>query len=233
MKEREEIINFYDDFTKKQGVNKRHYSILSKLTKSGLKNNHSVLEMGCGIGSLTILLANYLNKGNLMSVDISPESIKIAKKKLLKYHNVKLLAHDITTYEFGNTLFDVIVLPDVLEHIPLDAHFHLFKKISEILKPKGFVFIHIPNPEYLEWCIKNRPNTLQIIDQPIYTFELVKNIQPHGFYIDELKTYPIWVKDSDYQYIVLRKSCQQDFSIDLIEKVNFLDKVKQKIKNGK
>lgn len=232
MKTRNEIINFYNDFTKKQGVNKRHHSILEKCIKSGLKKNHSILEMGCGIGSLTGLLSNYLKKGSITAIDISPESINIAIKDLSKFKNIKFSAHDITEYEFGTTLFDAIILPDVLEHIPLELHFNLFEKISKILEPSGFVFIHIPNPEYLEWCIKNKPDLLQIIDQPIYTHELSKNIYSHGFYIHELKTYSIWVRDGDYQYIVLHKSKQQKFTDTIEDKPNLLDKVKHKI-NGK
>jgi trans-aconitate 2-methyltransferase len=229
MKVREEVVNFYNNFAKKQGVNKRHYFILMHLINSGLKINHSVLEMGCGIGSLTGLLAKYLKNGHLLSIDLSPESINIAKENLSKFKNLNLVAHDITSYEFGKTLFDAIVLPDVLEHIPLELHFNLFEKMSKILKPDGFVFINIPNPEYLEWCIENRPDLLQIIDQPIYTSELVINTYPHGFYINELKTYSIWVKDGDYQYIVLRKSKQQDFTITIEDKPNLIDKIKYKI----
>lgn len=233
MKVREEVVNFYDNFAKKQGVNKRHYYILRHLIKSGLKINHSVLEIGCGIGSLTGLLANYIKKGHLLSIDLSPESINIAKKNLSKFKNLNLVASDITSYDFNNTLNDVIVLPDVLEHIPLELHFNLFEKMSKILKPGGFVFINIPNPEYLEWCIKNRPDLLQIIDQPIYINELAKNSYPHGFYIDELKTYAVWVKDGDYQYIVLRNRKRNNFTLTMEEKPNLFDKIKYKINNKK
>lgn len=233
MKGKDEVIKFYNSFTKQQGVNERHFSILAKLLTSGLQEHHTVLELGCGTGSLTGLLAKYLRNGNITSIDISPESINIASKNLSNFTNLKLIANDITVHEFGKTMFDVIVLPDVLEHVPLESHFNLFEKISQILKPSGFVFIHIPNPAYLEWCIKNRPEILQIIDQPIYTSELTKNIYPHGFYIHELKTYPIWVRDCDYQYIVLRKSDQSDFSVELDHKPSFWEKVKYKIGNKK
>lgn len=226
---KEEIINYYNTFAKKQGINKRHHSILNKVITCGLKKDDNVLEIGCGIGTFTSLIAKYLENGHLTSIDISPESIIIAKNKLSKFNNIQLIADDVTTYNFGNLLFDVIVLPDVLEHIPINLHFNLFEKISKILKPMGFVFIHIPNPEYLDWCIINTPEVLQIIDQPIHTTELVKSTYPHGFYIDELKTYSVWVKDCDYQYIVLRKSKQQDFTIIIEEKPNLFSKIKYKL----
>lgn len=229
---RESIIDYYNNFTLIQdykGINKRHYSILNILINCDLKQTDHVLELGCGNGSFSSLISGYLNKGRLLAIDISPKSIEIARERLKKRKNIDLVAVDATTIDFGKELFNVIVLPDVIEHIPLDLHYNLFEKIANALKPDGFVFIHIPNPEYLEWCISNRPDLLQIIDQPITTDILTKNTYPHGLYIHELKTYSVWVKDGDYQYIVLRKRKQSSFSELIPEKSLFFQKVKQKI----
>lgn len=232
MKEKEEVISFYNNFAKTQGVNKRHRSIMAKLMETGLQDANRVLEIGCGTGSLTILLAKFLKKGNLVSLDISPDSIDIAKKNLASFNNVKLIAQDVINHEFDDQKFDAIVFPDVIEHIPLESHFELFKKVEQILNPFGFIFIHIPNPAYLEWCHKNKKELLQIIDQPVYTSELVKSVYPNGLYIDELRTYSIWVKDCDYQYIVLRRNGWQDFSIERESKPGLIARVKGKLKKG-
>lgn len=231
MKEKAEVIKYYNNFSKRQGLNKRHFNILRLLINSGLKTHHDILEIGCGIGTLTQLLGSHLKNGTIIAIDISPESIEIAKNSIKKLKNVELIAEDITTYDFGNRRFDVAILPDVLEHIPFELHFNLFKKISEILKNDGFVFIHIPNPHYLDWCTKHKPELLQIIDQAIFPETLIKNVSPNGFYIQELKTYSIWIKDGDYQYIILRKQIAQNFNIQISEKKSNWNKIKQKIKS--
>lgn len=73
-----EYYNEYSTRQKKIGVNERHHSILKKLKKTGLKPSDSVLEIGCGIGTFTGLLSKYINKGNVLAVDLSPKSIEIA-----------------------------------------------------------------------------------------------------------------------------------------------------------
>jgi len=121
-------------------------------------------------------------------------------------------------------------LPDVLEHIPIELHNNLFKRISSLLKSDGFIFIHIPNPYFLDWCHANRPELLQVIDQPIYTDVLIENTYPHGLFIHELKTYSIWITDNDYQYVVLKKRGYQNFNNQIEYKPTLFDKVKYKLK---
>ena len=98
--------------------------------------------------------------------------------------------------------FDVIVLPDVLEHIPIELHKGLFKKLKNLLKPRGFILIHIPNPYYLDFCIKQGME-MQIIDQPVYIGEIIKNLKGSGLFIKFLEVYSIWQKEGDYQVMVL------------------------------
>jgi len=74
---------------------------------------------------------------------------------------------------------------------------------------------------------------LQIIDQPVYTEDLLKNIRPYGLHLLKLETYSIWVEDGDYQYLVLKKDGFQDFTRTIEEKITFLDKVKYKLNRGK
>jgi 2-polyprenyl-3-methyl-5-hydroxy-6-metoxy-1,4-benzoquinol methylase len=155
------IKNFYDQYTERQtrvGVNARHKSIFEKSVASGLKPNHKVLEIGCGIGTFTSLIIPYISKGSILSVDISPKSIEIAKASYSS-SNLKFVATDVTEHNFDEEVFDVITLPDVLEHIPIELHHKLFGKLSKLLSPNGFVLIHIPNPYYLQWCHETRPDT--------------------------------------------------------------------------
>ncbi|PHR49825.1 MAG: methyltransferase [Fluviicola sp.] len=225
------VISFYDKYSSRQqrvGVNKRHDSIFKLLKEKGLKPNDSVLELGCGIGTFTSLIIPYLNQGEILALDISDKSIDIAKQTYPS-PNTEFIATDATTFDFKGKTFDVIVLPDVLEHIPIELHNDLFKKLESVLNQNGFIFIHIPNPYFLEWCVTHRPQDLQVIDQPIKTDILVENTYKNNLFIEELKSYSIWVKDKDYQYIVLRKNNYQDFSKTIDYEPTFLDKVKHKL----
>ena len=225
-------VEYYNGYVSRQknvGVNLRHKSIVEKLLNAGLKNDASVLEIGCGIGTFSGLLADLLPNGKGLCIDISDKSIEEASKRYESKSNLTFLIANAVNHDFGSQTFDTIVLPDVIEHIPLEFHSKLFESISKVLKPNGFVFIHIPNPHYLAWCHENRPDLLQIIDQPIYTDELIKNTLPHGLNIHSLNTYSIWIEDGDYQYIILKKDKYQNFENQIEEKITIWDKIKYKL----
>ena len=224
------VVDYYNKYVERQskyGINERHISILSKAIEAGLETSHDVLEIGCGIGTQTELLIKYLKSGNLYSCDISPESIKTAKANLNRFNNLTLEVQDATDFCLSKQ-FDAIIMPDVIEHIPLELHARMFQNMNEMLKPDGFILIHIPNPEYLEWCHENRKEILQIIDQPIYTNLLLQNLQETDLVITQLRTYSSWVEKGDYQYIVLGRIIA-DFSRYVEKKIGIWKKIKYKL----
>lgn len=209
------VAEFYDEYVDKQKeiyISTRNEKIQEYSERFGLKANHKVLEIGCGIGTQTKLLADFAIHGQIHAVDISPKSIEEANKAFEKYNNVRFYTGDFCSMLFAEKDFDFVVLPDVIEHIPMENHLEFFKRIRNCIKNNASILINIPNPNYLEWCIKHKPELLQIIDQPIYTEALVKSTYPNDLFIHYLETYEIWTKGSDYQLIILKvKSDQNKF----------------------
>ena len=202
-----QVKEFYDEFSEQQsriGINHRHLSIQRWVENFGLRRDSVVLEVGCGVGTQTELLLRFLTIGHVTGIDISPRSIDIAKSRLSKYKNLRLFAGDIVDLDLEG-LFDVILLPDVLEHIPIVQHSKLFQKLERLLSPSGFILIHIPDPDYLRWLKKNRSSELQIIDQDIDTIVLLKNLEDTSLKVEYLKSYNIFVEEPDYQVILLKK----------------------------
>jgi len=204
---------FYDDYTVQQtrvGINSRHFSIIAHLEKTGMKPDYRVLEVGCGIGTLSELILRYLSpRGFLHAVDISPKSVELANQRLNKYRNTLIEEKDLTN-ESIRGYFDVIVLPDVIEHIPFKSYPGLFKNLYRLLTDNGFIFIHIPHPNYLEWLIKTNSKQLQFIDQPVYTDHFLKLVYPIGFYLHHLMSNSIYDYPEDYQMVILKKKLSID-----------------------
>lgn len=198
---------FYDEYVGRQtavGVNDRHRAIMGWLKRAGFRHDHRVLEIGCGIGTLTQLMAEELGPGgSILAQDLSPRSIEVARGRLASFSNVRLEAADVLTSELAER-FDVVVLPDVIEHIPLKFHRALFERIAAWVEPSGFVLLHYPNPHHLEWNHEHNPEVLQIIDQPIHADVLTSNVYPYGLYLDYYETYSIWHRGGDYVVAVLR-----------------------------
>ncbi len=206
--DRDDVAEFYDDFTVRQaavGVNERHQAIRRWARRFGLGPGDRVLEIGCGIGTVTELLADEVGeRGSVLGVDLSPQSIEIAQSRLRAFRNVALRAEDVTEMELSEAPFDAVILPDVIEHIPLALHDRLFERIASWVTPGGFVLLHYPNPNHLAWCHEHAPDDLQIIDQPIRANELLATTYAHGLFLDYLETYSIWVREGDYVVAVLR-----------------------------
>ncbi|SNS26622.1 Methyltransferase domain-containing protein [Belliella buryatensis] len=206
---KEKVEGFYDQFADQQiktGVNSRHLSIINKLISSGLKSNHQVLEVGCGIGTVSQLIAKQVNAGEVLAVDISPKSIEKAKELWKAKSNLSFEVSDMSDFEKKGKTFDYFVFPDVLEHIPVEQHSTLFANISKHAHENSVVFVHIPSPRFLEWMIKNEPEKLQVIDQPLDTSKLIGVLQQFGFYLEEMKTYSVYYEEKDYQFFIFRRN---------------------------
>jgi trans-aconitate 2-methyltransferase len=201
LQSREKIAEFYDSYAQSQkrtGINIRHRMIIKKLKSAGLQPNATVLEIGCGIGTLTSLLVK--NCKHLTAVDISPESIHQAKLFLQKHSNISFAVSDMSDFQSPHQ-FDFIVLPDVLEHIPVEQHPMLFEKMKSLLKENGKICIHLPDPYALDFVRKEHPELLQIIDQSIYSDILVKNIYTNNLTLHKLERYCLQKELPDYQWI--------------------------------
>jgi len=207
METREQIGKWYDDFAGQQvktSVNLRHYRIMGFLKAAGLRKNSKVLEIGCGIGTLTGLLLKYLRKGEAVAVDISPESVSIAKKRLAHATNVSFMVSDMTDFSYP-LHFDFIILPDVLEHIPVSQHKDLFRTLAGHMHEQSVILIHIPHPRALDYIRSASPGQLQIVDQSIEASLLLDNACAGDLVLINYVSYSLFDREHDYAVITLKK----------------------------
>ncbi|HQQ94477.1 MAG TPA: class I SAM-dependent methyltransferase [Bacteroidia bacterium] len=209
---REEVKKFYNSFAdhqKRLGINIRHRTIFKNLRNSGLENDCNVLEIGCGIGTVSNLILRFLKKGCFVGVDISNESIETAKKLNSAFKNAEFRVSDMS--DFTHPLkFDIVVLPDVLEHIPLEQHKHLFSVIRSLTHPDSVVLINIPEPNCLNWARRHHPENLQIIDQSLSMQDLLNNVYPNEFELYSLQPYALQFTEPDYLSIVLKRKKEHE-----------------------
>ncbi|MEZ5172502.1 MAG: class I SAM-dependent methyltransferase [Bacteroidia bacterium] len=206
------VAGFYDEFSKTQietGINIRHYSILNKLKKAGLKKHHHILEIGCGIGTLTGLVGKYLSNGKLTALDISPESIEVARKRCRHLPNISFGVSDMSSFE-NTEKFDFIIFPDVLEHIPAEQHNPIFKLVSKNLKNDGKIAIHIPDPIQLDLLRAKEPQSLQIIDQSLYIQNFATAAADCNLVLDLYERYRLYSSRPDYNWILFSVKEQLD-----------------------
>lgn len=112
------------------------------LRHAGISDGQSILELGCGWGSLSLYMARRFPNSRIVGISNSSsqrESIlERAQAEGLKHLEIRTV--DMNTFETEET-FDRIVSVEMFEHMrnwPL-----LFKKIAGWLNPQGHFFMHV------------------------------------------------------------------------------------------
>jgi SAM-dependent methyltransferase len=95
----------------------------------------SVLEIGCGTGEFSRLLAPRAEK--VLAIDLSPQMIRHARERSQLYPNIDFVVGDALSYPFAEHQFDCIATLTTLHHLPSEM---ILRKIRTALKPGG-VFV--------------------------------------------------------------------------------------------
>ena len=225
-----EISDFYDEYVQRQiktGANERLISLYKRLLNGGLNADSRVLELGCGVGIFTKLLAKKVKNGIIEAVDLSEKSVAVAKNELKDRNSIHFDVADVVKYQPKNSDFDMITLMDVIEHIPLEHHAELFANLAKIATEKTNILINIPNPQYIGYVRINHPESLQVIDQEVELFTLMQHLEKNGLELAYFEKYGIWEQD-DYHFMVIRK--KRNFELKhLSDQRNFSKKIFHKL----
>jgi 2-polyprenyl-6-hydroxyphenyl methylase / 3-demethylubiquinone-9 3-methyltransferase len=104
-----------------------------------------VVDLGCGGGLLSIPL---IKSGALVTgVDISAESVAVAKKQA--DGRGEFLVSDIVSLPISDNSADIVLLADVLDHIP--QFVKALREAVRILKPSGKLFVGTINRTWSAW----------------------------------------------------------------------------------
>lgn len=130
-----------------------------------LDETKTVLEIGIGTGRLALKVAPQCKK--FFGIDISPKTIKKAKRNLRKLDNVTLLLGDIEDYSFDR-LFDVVYSSLTFMHIKNKNE--VIDKISHLLTQNGRFVLSIDKSQsrFLEYGsrkIQIYPDTVENIEK--------------------------------------------------------------------
>ena len=108
---------------------------------------HKVLDLACGTGDITFLLARQLgNQGRAIGVDITPEMVERARRKGLREPRVHFETGDICQLAYPDFSFDRITVGYGMRNVPEISR--LLEKAFRLLKPDGqFLSLDFGKPE--------------------------------------------------------------------------------------
>ncbi|MBE0448694.1 MAG: methyltransferase domain-containing protein [Actinobacteria bacterium] len=113
----------------------------------------NILEIGCGTGYLTALLANAFPHARIVALDIAPEMIAIAKESLKGHETIEYVVSDGENPSF-DTAFDLIVSNAVFQWFT--GYIEPFKRYCRLLEPEGYLIFNTLGERTLEelrYCV--------------------------------------------------------------------------------
>jgi SAM-dependent methyltransferase len=161
-----------------------------------------VLVIGCGAGESARFIAARVARGSeVVGLDISGENLRLARA---------LHAHSRVTYKQLDVLvepldgtFDVAVLPDVYEHIPLSLRGSLHDKLNRVLTTNGRLLLTIPSPAK-QAALTAAGRGLQIIDEVVTVQDLMNLARDVGGELTYLNLISVW-EANDYIHAAITR----------------------------
>ena len=159
----------------------QRYEVWGKLIKKFSSEKYNALDLGCGTGIFTNLLAQF--NANVTGLDGSYEMIKIAQSKCIE--NAQFICKKIEDLSFlDHQSFDLIISSSVFEYLDdIESSLH---SVSQLLKPAGLLMISFPNKksvfriiERLSYFFLRRPAYLKhvknMLTPEVLSKKLIKN----------------------------------------------------------
>jgi len=177
-----------------------------------------ILDVGCGCG----FLLSYLEKKKWKCYGVEPSNYA---SQIASANGVNIIAKYVNDIKPSEYKFDIILLMDVIEHIP-DAN-ALIKTLYNLLKPRGYLIIETGNINSLnskickhKWAYFGSYEHISFYNPPSISYLLKKNgfrilriqkISHHGAFLIN----GIYMLKNIMKFIVTEKLKKRNYSYDL------------------
>lgn len=169
MEQYHEFSQYYDELTLDQP-----YDAWLDIVKSIVRNKVSILDIGCGTGSLTHQLTQL---GSVTGMDLSPDMLAIASQKS---NEVRWIEGDMSQFDLGQT-FDVItIFCDSLNYLDnLEAVNDTFRQVYNHLKDDG-IFIFDVHTIYKMQTLFNNQSYIDETEHVFLGWDAVAGDEPNS-----------------------------------------------------
>jgi cyclopropane-fatty-acyl-phospholipid synthase len=107
--------------------------------RAGVTDGMTILELGCGWGSLALWLAERYPNARIVAVSNSAAQRTFIEQRAPR--NVEVITADVAELDLPIGRFDRVISVEMLEHVR--NHAALLEQIARWLKPDGRLFVHV------------------------------------------------------------------------------------------
>lgn len=182
-----------------------------------LKPHYKILDIGCGVGNLTIKLASQCNQGFVLGIDASSSMIDQAKTRSKGTSNIEFRVLDAEHIQFQRE-FNVVFSNSALHWILKGEK--ILMAVRKALKSGGRIGLQFP-------LLNDHHPLIYYIRQVIKSLKLEEyyNNWEFPWFVTTAKDYKILLKSSGFQNVVV-KEMQNTFRFGMASHVyNFFDSV--------
>ena len=121
---------------------------LAGLMSAWVPDAQNILEVGCGEGAMTERIVRVYPSAKVTAIDISPNVGRLLRGNPSAVTFSQEAVQQVADKQPG--VFDLVVLSDVLHHVPPELRHTLLLAIARAMTPKGYLLVK-------DWIISRSP----------------------------------------------------------------------------
>jgi ubiquinone/menaquinone biosynthesis C-methylase UbiE len=108
------------------------------IERAGIHAGQRVLDLGCGTGTLTLMLQQGIPGADVTGLDGDPQVLSIARSKSEQAHaNIKWDEGFAYELPYSDHSFDVVMTSLVIHHLNSEDKVRAFREVYRVLRPSG------------------------------------------------------------------------------------------------
>lgn len=138
---------FYDPFTKLIGVDRLRSELLEQ---AQLRPRHRVLDVGCGTGTLAVILKRFQPDAEIVGLDPDVNALARAKRKAQRAgFSIQFDQGFSGELPYEDATFDRVFSSFMFHHLPRDEKRDMLNEVRRVLKPGGRLeLLDFAGPEF-------------------------------------------------------------------------------------
>ena len=163
-------------WTLRESTFKRHL-----VKQAGIDRGHRVLDLGCGTGTLTLLIKSHYPKAEVFGLDADPKVLAVARAKAAKAGLIVRLDHGMAfELPYPDASFDRVISSLLFHHLTREKKERTLKEVFRVLRQGGE--LHVADwGKARNWPMRVAFLLVQMLDGFETTADNVNGLLPEMF----------------------------------------------------